>query len=170
MSKDISSFAIGAGAYYGMSWAIAFYPALVFGVQVCEWTWGKWDLDKSQSYACGLGGLLVAYAILWLMIAVAYVDQSRKLWIFIIFTYLFCLYPFIQLIMFYSQGGPYEQSIYEAEFPGFDWLYWTPAITIFFEKDSLRGFWLHPCLVIVYISIICFFVKEFKNKKNNPDR
>jgi hypothetical protein len=48
-SSDAQTVAIGACAYYGMSWAIAFYPAVVLGVQVCELTWGKWDLDNRRT-------------------------------------------------------------------------------------------------------------------------
>lgn len=119
MSKDISTFAIGAGAYYGLSFIFAFYPAVVLGVQLCELTW---DQGESISYAWGLGGIIAGWFILWLMFSIASVFQSRKLWLSIILIYLLTLHPFIQLILFYMGGGEYEQSIYEAEFPGFDWI------------------------------------------------
>ena len=121
MSKDYSSFAVGVAAYYVLSFVFAFFPAIVLGVQVCNLTWDH--MDKGDSYLCGIIGALVGSVILSIIIGRAILWRNPKTWLSIIFIYLLTLWPFIQLIMFYSQGGPYEQSIYEAEFPGFDWWY-----------------------------------------------
>ena len=121
MSKNYSSFGIGVCAYYVLQWAFTFYPAIVLGVQVCEFTWGH--MDKGSSYIWGIAGILAGGVIIKVLLQRALLYKNSILQLLIIFTYLLTLWPFIQLIMFYSQGGPYEQSIYEAEFPGFDWWY-----------------------------------------------
>ena len=80
-------------------------------------------MDKGDSYLCGIIGALVGSVILSIIIGRAILWRNPKTWLFIISTYLFCLYPFIQLLMFFMGGGEYEDSTYEAEFPGFDWWY-----------------------------------------------
>ncbi len=117
-NRNYSSFAAGALLYYILSFVFAWFPAIVFGVQISELTWGY--MDKGASYICGLVGIFIGWFLVRCLIVKA--SQNSDLWLYVGLTYLFCLWPFIQLVMFFMGNGEYEQSTYKAEFPGFDWI------------------------------------------------
>ena len=106
-----SNFWIGVGSYYLFSWIFAFYPAVVFGVAIaCETS----EDFYGGPHLWGLIWMLIAYGFL------QFVFYAEK-YVALILIYLFTLWPFIQLIKFYLPDGPYQDSIYTATVPGFDW-------------------------------------------------
>ena len=118
--ENAETLAIGYMLTIILSFIFAFFPAMIFGVQVCELTWGH--MDKGGSYICGLIGIFIGWFIVRCFIVKASSHENSNLWLYIAFIYLFCLWPFIQLVMFFMGNGEYEQSVYKAEFPGFDWI------------------------------------------------
>ncbi len=116
---------IGGGATCLFSFCIAFFPAVVFGVQVNEWLWGS--MAKEVSYVWGIGATIVGAIVISILIVRALVTKNPKLWIFIVSLYLFTLWPFIQFVMWSGSDDRYAEANsatgYAAiPFPGFDWI------------------------------------------------
>ena len=99
---DASTFAIGVGGYYMMSFFLAFYPALIVSLQVWLWTeFSPIALILTPS----------AFFIMYIFIRHLLINRIYNC---LAIVYLATLYPFIQLISW----------IYDENSPGFyvDWL------------------------------------------------
>lgn len=112
-------FWIGVGAYYLLSYILAFYPALVFSIQAVRWM-DYTDIETGGFTAGGYFWCLVLWIVFSFLIS-RMISVIEKSWPVLLFLYLITLWPFIQFAMFYLPDGPYEESIYTAVFPGFDW-------------------------------------------------
>jgi hypothetical protein len=111
---------IGAGTYCLLSYIFAFYPAMVWSVQLIDW-FGYSKSDGSGFEPMGHFFCLLLFVVFSFCIN-RMVSVLEETWGILLVLYLTTLWPFIQLVMFYLPDGGYEESGYEAGFPGFDWI------------------------------------------------
>ena len=97
---------IGFGAYYLMVYGLLFYPALVVGMKITKDT--NPDMPICPEFY-GIIFFLITVKMLMLMF-------YNKLWQFLVPIYLFCLWPFIQIVQWIYNSASDEP------FPGFDWI------------------------------------------------
>lgn len=123
IGKDAHYYVAGAGAYYGLSFIGAFYPAWVLMLTTTDYLFGWSGLDKydrvqpiTSATGWGIIIFLVYVAILGMLIM-----NIRKTWGLVVFLYLVCLFPFIMWLGWLFDGDiSYEDNL----FPGVNWLPW----------------------------------------------
>ncbi len=112
-SSDIETFGIGVGAYYGMSYGLLFYPALVVGVQTSSFC------RDYLGQAVGDGhvwGIIAAIAFCFFIMIL----QAQRNWKPILAIYAITLWPFINLIRWIWHTDEYG-NFSSIPFPGLNW-------------------------------------------------
>ena len=83
-----SSFWIGVGSYYALSWLFAFYPAFIFGLTICQQTDSSMEEYRELF---GLIAMLVAYGLIQIMIL-------TEKYTAVVIVYLITLWPFLKIL------------------------------------------------------------------------
>lgn len=87
-SSDVDTYIIGAGAYYGLSWIFAFYPAFIFALCIDH------SIASDGGKAAFFG--LIAMIIGWITINVLVVFRQ---YLIVTLIYIITFWPFIKVII-----------------------------------------------------------------------
>ena len=101
MSKDNSSFWIGVGSYYLLSFLLSVYPAVVLGFHLGHRFGGT---NEDHIYKWGL-------PIFAFFIAAIYLYRHIGKWWFLLFLYIYTLPAFIQLMIWIQSYEEYDDAL-----------------------------------------------------------
>ena len=93
-----SSFWIGVGSYYALSWLFTFYPAFIVGLTVCQ-------LTDPEVLNPEFTGFVVALVV-WVLLILCLVFEKYKV---LVFAYAITLWPFLHQVYsywFHLDSGP----------------------------------------------------------------